>query len=147
MEVRPKERFVYKGHIPAAEIKKAYIKAFKVRWWDRLFSITKIALADATYRELDITKVRTVLSEDYTEKQKYVAEHFDCDDHTFSLMGAFHRDRDTAAMPIFITWILTERGGHALISCYYEGSIILIEPQTDAIMPMSEGYKLTLVCG
>lgn len=145
MELRP--RFTVRGDIPASEIKKAYIKAFKVSWWDRLWGSVNIALADATYSELDIAKVKAVLSEDYTEKQKYVAELYDCDDYAFALMGAFHRDRDTAAMPIFITWILTERGGHALISCFYKGNIILIEPQNDAIMPMPEGCRLMLVCG
>lgn len=145
MELRP--RITDKGDVPASEIEKAYIKAFKVSWCDRLWGKCNIALADATYRELDIARVRTVLSDDYTEKQKYVGEFFDCDDYAFALMGAFHRDRDTAAMPIFITWILTERGGHALISCYYKGNIILIEPQNDYIMPIPEGCRLMLVCG
>lgn len=145
MELKP--RNTIRGDVPASEIQQAYIKAFKVSWWARFFGITKVALADATYSELDITKVKEVLSEDWTEKQKYVAEQFDCDDFAFALMGAFHQNVYTAAMPIFITWIITERGGHALISCYYKGSIILIEPQTDAFVVMPEGCRLMLVCG
>jgi len=73
-------------------------------------------------------------------------EAYDCDDFTFALMGAFHKDYETAAMPIFVTWVPTIQ--HALLSFYYGNEIFVIEPQTDEIYWLPEGeWKLGLVCG
>jgi len=70
-----------------------------------------------------------------------------CDDYAFALMGAFHRDLETAAMPIFVTWVATPSGGHALISFYYEGEVVMIEPQNDEVFSVPENWTLKLLCG
>ena len=70
-----------------------------------------------------------------------------CDDFAFRLMGVFHQDRRTAAMPIFITWVMTPQGGHAVLSYYVAGVVRIIEPQTDAIFPVPGGWELILLCG
>lgn len=140
-----KPRAVDKGIILASEIKKAYEKAFGVKWWHALFGKTVIALADRSYEEVDFYKIRKVLRQDDTDKKEYIPESFDCDDYTFSLMGAFHRDIGTASMPIFITWIETVSGGHSLITCYHKGMVIFIEPQTDELIPMPVCRLMLLV--
>lgn len=141
-------RFLNRGDIPAAEIQQAYLKAFKVSWWQRLFfGQGDIKLADQTYKQVGLTKLKEILEKDKTDKQEWVSEFYDCDDHAFSLMGAFHHDRDTAAMPIFITWVSTPQGGHAVLSFYHNGEISIIEPQNDEIFPIPEGWSLILVCG
>lgn len=136
-------RFLNRGEVPATEVAEAYVKAFKVRWWHRFFGQGDIQLADQTYKEADLDKINEILAKDKTEKESYSAEDFDCDDFAFRLMGAFHRDRETAAMPIFITWVT----GHALLSFYHDGNISMIEPQTDEIFPVPEKWSLILLCG
>ena len=140
-------RFQDRGSISASIIKKAYEKTFNIHWWDRLFGYGDIQLADQTYMEANLGKISQILAEDKTERELYDAEGFDCDDFAFALMGAFHKDRDTAAMPIFITWVLTEMGGHAVLSFYYKGQVIIIEPQTDEMLPVPRSWRLMLLCG
>ena len=152
-----KTRNLVKGNIPASRIKKAYEKAFNVSppgFWERLLmAITGqgwqslFFFADNYYKETDEKLIRQILKEDETALEKYVPEFFDCDDHTFRLMGAFHQNRETAAMPIFITWVMTPRGGHALLSYYVDGKVKLIEPQNDKIFLVPEGWELILLCG
>jgi hypothetical protein len=139
--------------IPASEIEKAYKRVFTVSWWEKLFGIACIRFADANYKPVDPDILLEVLGKDKTDQMVYSRdengqpmEWFDCDDFTFALMGAFHKDYKTAAMPIFITWVPTIQ--HALISFYYDGEIFVIEPQTDEIYWLPEGeWKLSLVCG
>lgn len=152
MRVRLRPRIRDRGSISASEIKRAYEGAFGISFWDKLLAFFigdygGIQLADLTYAEVQLDKINEILAKDKTEQQLYSAEGFDCDDFAFSLMGGFHRDRETAAMPIFITWVLTEMGGHAVLSFLYKGQVIIIEPQTDDMLPVPENWKLMLLCG
>jgi len=83
----------------------------------------------------------------FNRKYEKLAAMPACDDFAFRLMGVFHQNRETAAMPIFITWVLTPQGGHAVLSCYVTGRIRIIEPQTDDISSVPAGWKLMLLCG
>lgn len=147
----------YKGAVTSQEVIGAYTKAFRVPWWKMLlpgvFGVD-FKLADQTYQEVDYDKIAEIIAIDQTEQEVYSVdedgspiEDFDCDDFAFSLMGAFHKDRETAAMPIFITWVQTEMGGHALVSFYDGGAVVMIEPQNDGMFGVPEGWKLMLVCG
>ena len=152
-----KIRNLVKGNIPAWEIRKAYKKAFNIStpsFRERLLmAITgqgwqsPFFFADNYYKETDEELIRQILKEDETDLQEYVAEEFDCDDSAFRLMGVFHQNRETAAMGIFITWVMTPRGGHALLSYYVDGEVKLIEPQNDKIFPVPRGWELILLCG
>ena len=154
MEIQLPTRHIYRGEVTAKEIDKAYCNAFGVSWWQKLFGLTKIALADQTYTEADFDIISEVLAKDMTDKMVYSLdedgnpiEDFNCDDFVFALMGAFHQDRRTAAMPIFITWISTEMGGHAVISFYLDGIVTIIEAQNDKMLDISEDWGLILLCG
>lgn len=152
MRVRLRPRVKDRGNIPASGIKKAYERAFGISFWGKLLAFFVgghggIQLADQTYAEARLDKINEILAKDRTEQQLYSAEDFDCDDFAFSLMGGFHRDRETAAMPIFITWVLTEMGGHAVLSFFHKGQVIIIEPQTDDMLPVPKNWKLMLLCG
>jgi len=70
-----------------------------------------------------------------------------CDDFAFRLMGVFHQDLRTAAMPIFITWVGTPEGGHAVLSYYKNGKVKIIEPQNDEIYAVPKSWALMLLCG
>ena len=103
-------------------------------------------MADEYYKEIDEDIINSVLTQDKIDAEQYVKEYFDCDDFAFSLMGTFHKNEDTAAMPIFVTWVLTPQGGHAVLS-YYLGEVNIIEPQNDEIYPVPKNWKLLLLCG
>ena len=135
------------GSITASEIIKIYKSTFGVKWCQTLFGLVSIELADQTYFPVDINKLKEVVKKDNTELQQYSLEDYDCDDFAFSLMGALHRDRETACMPIFITWVNTPQGGHALLSFYKDGAIYMLEPQNDQIFNVPPDWSLILVCG
>ena len=138
------------GTITTDEIVKAYQRAFSVPWWRTLApSCIHVCfhLADQTYQPADFDKIAEVVALDQSDKEEYVAEDFDCDDFAFSLMGAFHRDRETAAMPIFITWVLTPGGGHAVVSFYNGVDVTIIEPQNDTIFAVPKTWSLMLIIG
>jgi len=140
--IRP--RNTTRGTIPGYKIIEAYRRAFCYPWW--LFG-RAFHLADKYYKEADVALILSILSKDRTDLEQYVAEDYDCDDFAFRLMGVFHQNRETAAMPIFITWVLTPQGGHAVLSCYVTGRIRIIEPQTDDIFEVPADWKLILLCG
>lgn len=75
-----------------------------------------------------------------------------CDDFAFRLMGVFHQDRRTAAMPIFITWVSWDEPdyglvGHAVLSFYSKGKVYIIEPQTDEVYEVPFYWNLDMICG
>jgi len=139
--------------IKVSEIQAAYNRVFTVKWWERLFCITCFRFADAEYKAVDIDKLQRVLEKDKTDQMIYTVdedgkplEWFDCDNFTAALEGALHKDYDTAAMPIFRTYVLSTQ--HALLTFYCDGEIFAIEPQTDEIYWVPEGeWELSLVCG
>lgn len=147
-----KTRETIRGAITASEIQKAYKEAFKVPWWQMWFG-NPFKLADQSYLETDEALIKTILGEDKTELEEYTLdefgnpiEDFDCDDFAFRLMGVFHQNRKTAAMPIFITWVLIPQGGHAVLSYYSNGVVNIIEPQTDEVFGVPD-WQLLLLCG
>ena len=140
--------------ISYSTIESAYRKAFGMsdtgwlQWLQRLFKCTsEFQFADAYYKEVDEELIEMILDGDLGDREDYETEYFDCDDFTFNLMGTFHRDRDTAAMPIFITWVSMAEGGHAVISYYKDGEVKIIEPQSDDIYPVPSSWGLMLLCG
>jgi hypothetical protein len=145
--VKIRGRIVNKGEIPASVIRQAYIKAFKVSWCERCFGHCSIKLADETYRQVNLNQISQILKDNKTNEQKYIDNDYDCDDFTFQLMGTFHSNIDTAAMPIFICWVSTPNGGHAVISFYHNGEIFIIEPQTDEIYSPPNDWGLILLVG
>ena len=143
-----KRRDLYRGIITADEIIKAYQDAFGIQWWHKYVGLADFQLADETYFEANREEIKKVLEQDQIDKEIYKAEEFDCDNYSFALMGSFHHNRETAPMPIFITWVLTREGGHALLSFYEAGKVFLIEPQTDEIIPgVPADWALILLCG
>lgn len=148
-------RNTVRGPVNAADIITAYQEAFGVSIWTLIFdTIAKLFggggtfhLADQSYAVADEGIIFDILAKDLTNLERYVAEYFDCDDHTFRLMGAFHQDRRTAAMPIFICWVSMPEGGHAVLSYYKHGQVKIIEPQNDDIYDVPKEWGLMLLCG
>lgn len=128
-------------------IKETYIKDFGVTFWQRLFQSVCFHMTDTKCKEADPIIIKAILESDKTDKERYEAKFFDCDDFAFRLMGKFHEDRGAAAMPIYITSITTPRGKHALLSFYHNNQIYLIEPQNDTIFSVPKSYKLNYICG
>jgi len=158
MQTNLRPRNPIRGTIPASEIEAAYRAAFNIStpgFWERLVrAITgqswqsPFYLADAYYQATNEPLIKLILENDETNLQHYIPEKFDCDDFAFRLMGVFHHDLDTAAMPIFITWVLTPEGGHAVLSYVTNnGAVMIIEPQTDQIFPAPSEWTLLLLVG
>lgn len=155
MTMKVKLRQVNRGTISSDDIITAYQEAFNIPWWRiaidylmRIFHLGGIfQMADQYYQEADEALIKEILDEDKTNLEQYIAEDFDCDDFTFRLMGVFHCDPRTAAMPIFITWVVTSQGGHAVISYYHKSEVHIIEPQKDWIYDVPSDWKLMLLCG
>ena len=137
------------------QIIEAYGRTFGVKWYETLIPWfgPDFKLADQNYEDLDLDKVQRVIQSDHINEMVYKAEDFDCDDFAFGLMGAFHHEYDTASMPIFICWVQTPEGGHAVCSCLAhdrtDGELVplIIEPQNDAIYMVPKEWKLMLLCG
>jgi len=143
------------GEITPAEIQPAYEQAFHIAgddwihkvlsWFVELRSVFNFA--DEYYRPVDLELLQMILDADTGDKQDYETEYYDCDDFAFRLMGWFHQDREAAAWPIFITWVMLPEGGHAVLSYYKDGQVFIIEPQTDQVFPVPEDWSLMLLCG
>jgi hypothetical protein len=134
----------------SSDIITAYQQAFNMSWWQSLLSLFQgvFKMADQSYDVADEDFIKAILCHDKTEREQYEAERFDCDDFAFRLMGAFHRDLGTAAMPIFITWVGMPDGyGHAVLSYYKDGKVKIIEPQNDDIYDVPQEWSLLLLCG
>lgn len=134
----------------SAEIISAYQKAFGMSWWQSLLSMLQgvFKMADQNYDVANDELIRQILTQDETDLEKYRAEQFDCDDFAFRLMGVFHQDLRTAAMPIFITWVGMPDGyGHAVLSYYKDGIVKIIEPQNDDIYAVPNSWSLLLLVG
>jgi len=148
-------RNTVRGDIPSSEIKAAYQKAFHIAgegWLQNLLRLfcnirSVFNFADQYYKEADEELIQMILDADQGDKEEYETEWYDCDDFAFRMMGIFHCDKEAAAMPIFITWVLLSEGGHAVLSYYKDGEVKIIEPQTDQIFPVPEDWCLMLLCG
>ena len=134
----------------SADIITAYQQAFGMSWWQSLLAMLQgvFKLADQQYELADHALIMEILVKDRTELETYRAEQFDCDDFAFRLMGIFHQDLRTAAMPIFITWVGMPDGyGHAVLSYYKDGQVKIIEPQNDDVYAVPQEWSLLLLCG
>ena len=144
----PREGTIYSGDIVAA-----YQEAFGFNWWQSLLSLFNgtFKMADAYYKMANPDIIQEILDKDKTDLEKYQVEDFDCDDFAFRLMGVFHSDPRTVAMPIFITWVEWDEGGqrygHAVLSYYCEGVVSIIEPQNDHVFRVPDDWSLNLLCG
>ena len=141
------------GTIPSAEIVLAYKEAFGMSWWQRLLSALNgtFKLADPYYQEADHDIILEILDKDKTDRVIYILHDRDCDDSTFELMGAFHKDSRACTYPIFITWVEwyagEQRYGHAVISYYHKGIVNIIEPQNDNVFLVPDDWSLTVLMG
>ena len=143
------------GDISPVDLQAAYEAAFHLDgngWLDKLLRLflmirTPFYFADQVYKHVDPDLLQMILDADTGDKEDYDTEVYDCDDFAFRLMGVFHMDQHAAAWPIFVTWVNTSQGGHAVLSYYYDGQVYIIEPQTDEVFPVPEDWTLTLLCG
>jgi hypothetical protein len=143
------------GDISPVDIQAAYESAFDIAGDDWLHKLLRFFLtirtpfyfADQVYKHVDPDLLQMILDADTGDKEEYDTEVYDCDDFAFRLMGVFHMDRDAAAWPIFVTWVGTPQGGHAVLSYYQDGDVYIIEPQTDEIFLVPSDWSLILLCG
>ena len=136
--------------VNATDIVTAYQSAFNMSWWQFLLATLQgvFKMADQEYDEANPELIMQILEQDKTDLEKYKAEQFDCDDFAYRLMGVYHQDLRTAAMPIFITWVGMPNGyGHAVLSYYKDGKVTIIEPQNDDVYAVPKDWTLILVCG
>lgn len=135
------------GAIPSEDIIEAYKKAFKITTNMLNEKRTCFHISDESYKPIDMEKLKQFLKDDPCNLQEYNLHDYDCDDFSFALMGALHMNREMAACPFFITWADTPKGGHAVLTFYYDGEVKIIEPQTDEIFDIPEGWTLWMMEG
>ena len=144
------KRNTIRAGVNSTNIVTAYQQAFGMSWWQSLLAMFQgvFKMADQEYDEADVLVIMQILEQDKTDLEKYKAEQFDCDDFAYRLMGVFHQDLRTAAMPIFITWVGMPDGyGHAVLSYYKAGKVKIIEPQNDLVSVVPQEWSLLLLCG
>ena len=79
---------------------------------------------------------------DWTNKKKYIAEQYDCDNFAFSFKARCDRRIGINAVALVIDY----SGGHAYnLVCFTEAQAELYEPQSDKFVPMGEGKSKTEV--
>ena len=145
------------------EIVQGYIRAFNIPLWKVVLSGVSaylgvggmFRLVDRKYRvitDADEERFFELLDKDYTDREKWVTDFFDCDDFTYSLHGTIHKDRAFAAMPFFIThveWYDEEgdRYGHYVVSYCKDGIVKVVEPQSDLVQLPPEHWRFRGVEG
>ena len=148
LKTQPREGTIFAGDIIAA-----YKEAFNMSWWQLLLSTLNgtFKMADPYYQEVDEEILAEILEKDLTDRVIYILHDRDCDDSTFELMGAFHKDSRACTYPIFITWVEWvqdgQRYGHAVISYYHKGVVYIIEPQSDRVFLPPSHWRLTVLMG
>ena len=94
-------------------------------------------LSDRIYRLCHTEDVKRFLAQDATDREKYQAERFDCDDFSYRLMGQFSVP-DWSDLTIGIVWTNV----HAL-NCVVDEDrqFWFVEPQTDELRKVLEGVN------
>ena len=101
------------------------------------FPDTEIYLSDRTKYLCDIEDIKTFLAQDETNRTKYVAEAFDCDDFAYRLKGQFSV-HGWAELATGIVWT----NCHALnIVVDANLDVWIIEPQSDKIQSNLEEWQ------
>lgn len=96
----------------------------------------KFYFSDREYNLTSVEDIKKLLSMDDTDRNKYVAELFDCDDFAYRLMGQFSTP-EWAGLAFGIMWVQTPSYGHA-INCMVDNEFQfwVIEPQNDKVFKL-----------
>ena len=150
------ERAIVVPPPPPFDDKSTYITATRMReiiksqLGGRVKSSTHIHLADAMYYCPSVEYVEHLLSQDDTDRMKYTAEVYDCDEYSWTLKARFcldaykdgHRRASHAAgivwgklpHPHAMFWVITD-----------DLKLRLIEPQTDEWKEWGEKFAIWLM--
>lgn len=138
------------GYIHYTQVVEIYKKAFNMDWFDLTWALFrgKIHLDNEWYKPADTELIKMIVEADLGDRQEWLLDWYDCGAFTFNLMGVFHQNRETAAMPIFVTWVDSGEGGHAVITYINELDMVkYVEPQTDYAWHIPPTWVLRLLCG
>ena len=137
------------GELHYTDIIEAYREAFHMNWWSYLIALVTgvFKLENEWYKPVDEELIHLILDADMGDREEWELDFYDCGAFTFNLMGVFHQNRETAAMPIYITWVNTGEGGHAVLSYCWDGDVYIIEPQNDDVYFVFKDWRLMLQCG
>ncbi|MBW2648964.1 MAG: hypothetical protein JRC53_03970 [Deltaproteobacteria bacterium] len=127
----PPEPPATEGIIAGANVRAAFLEVFPD-------SAQHIYVSDTYYRITTIRNLRKFVEWDNTNTFGYISERHDCDDFSFSLMGAFARYPDWSSYPVAIIWADYGIGPHAFTAAVawesYDNRVprvYYIEPQND----------------
>lgn len=104
-----------------------------------------LKLTDHSFKLVDPLALKDFLTFNSTDLRAYVSEEHDCDDFAYILMGAVTRwDSDLA---FGICMAITPDGTNHALNCFVgtDKLLYLVEPQTDAISPPTEEWKIYLI--
>jgi len=94
----------------------------------------KLFLSDLKYKLVTVQGMKNFLARDDTDKEKWTAEYFDCDDFSYRLLGQANT-RAWAEIAFGIAWSKS----HAFnIFVSASRQVYLIEPQSDKIIKFED---------
>jgi hypothetical protein len=101
----------------------------------------KVYLSDQKYNLASVEDIKNILSMDDTDRAKYVAETYDCDEFAYRLMGQFSTP-EWAGFAFGIMWVQTPSFRHA-VNCFVDNELQfwVIEPQNDRIFKLPEDWN------
>jgi len=130
-QLTPPARPATEGQISVSKVRELFLEVFPD-------SAQHIYVSDAYYRITTIRNLRKFIEWDNTNTFSYISERHDCDDFSFSLMGAFAKYPDWSSYPVAIVWADYGIGPHAFTAVVAWESydvriprVYYIEPQND----------------
>ena len=108
-----------------------------------------IIMLDNWKYPVNISSLREYLSHNNIDKEQYVSETHDCDNYAFELYGDIAKDNGDLAFGIIILYNFYSHDEHAMNIVIGEHYVYAVEPQSDAIIPLSwmiqDGWHIDMV--
>lgn len=145
-----KPKHAGEGNIHYTDVIEAYRTAFGMDWFEITWAMFRgvFQLENEWYKPPDSELIQMIIDADLGDREEWILDFYNCGAFTFNLMGVFHQNRETAAMPIFITWVRSGKSGHAIITFMNEIDLVhFIEPQNDFTGLIVPAWGLALLCG
>lgn len=104
------------------------------------FPSIALHLSDRDYKTTSKTELERFMKHDLTDARQYIAEYYDCDDFSYTLMGAISNP-EWGALPFGILWANIPGGAHA-VNCFVDKKrqVWIVEPQNDSIFACPDNW-------
>ena len=130
------KKHLFKNKIPIQESGTVTYQRLMYTFKDKM-KIKDVFISDKNYKTLNIESAQVFLKNTLVDLNKYVAETYDCDNFSFSLMGS--ASNIIPGFAFGIAWVNTPEGKHAMnVFVDEKFEVYYIEPQNDTITQSTE---------